>query len=50
VATGSAYELETQFLLAESFGYVPAEQTLAMCQRLDELQRMLYGLHQSLGE
>ncbi|OON70868.1 four helix bundle protein [Hymenobacter sp. CRA2] len=50
IATGSAYELETQFLLAQTIGYVSADSAQAMSQRLDELQRMLYGLHQSLGD
>ncbi|HEX8349879.1 MAG TPA: four helix bundle protein [Hymenobacter sp.] len=49
IANGSVHELETQFLLAETFGYVDAGQAQEMSTRLDELQRMIYGLQKSLS-
>jgi four helix bundle protein len=48
MATGSAYELETQFLLAFEFGYLRPEQVETVMSELSELQRMLYGFQQSL--
>ncbi|UYZ62167.1 four helix bundle protein [Hymenobacter weizhouensis] len=50
VSNGSSYELETQFLLAESFGYISAAATEEICSRLGELQRMIYGLRKSLND
>ncbi|UOQ75776.1 four helix bundle protein [Hymenobacter sp. 5516J-16] len=48
VATGSAYELETQFILAADFGYIREEQLQVVTAELSELQRMLYGFQKSL--
>lgn len=50
ISNGSSYELETQFLLAESFGYVSASVIEDMCSRIEELQRMLHGLKKSLSD
>ena len=35
IATGSSYELETQFLLATHFGYLTAEQLELVTDKLD---------------
>ncbi|WP_262904997.1 four helix bundle protein [Hymenobacter pini] len=48
IANGSAYELETQFLLAASFGYVSEENLNTISSQLTELQKMLFGLQKSL--
>ena len=50
IANGSAYELETQYLLAESFGYVTTEAVQEICRSLEEVQRMIYGLQKSLAD
>ncbi|AHJ95972.1 hypothetical protein Hsw_0377 [Hymenobacter swuensis DY53] len=48
IATGSAYELETQFLLAAEFGYLDETRLQAVVSELVELQKMLYGFQKSL--
>ncbi|TYZ07018.1 four helix bundle protein [Hymenobacter lutimineralis] len=48
IATGSAYELETQFLLAAEFGYIDEPRLQAVVSELVELQKMLYGFQKSL--
>ena len=48
IATGSAYELETQFILAVDFGYVSTVHLEEVAEHLAELQRMLYGFQKSL--
>jgi four helix bundle protein len=48
IATGSAYELETQFLLATDFGYISVVHLDEVIEHLSELQRMLYGFQKSL--
>ncbi|MBT2557770.1 four helix bundle protein [Hymenobacter sp. ISL-91] len=50
IANGSAYELETQLLLANSFGYISAESLNTISIELTELQKMLFGLQKSLIE
>ena len=48
VAMGSAFELETQILLANSFGFMTAEKYEAVTEQLDKVQRMLNRLRTSL--
>ncbi|MCR5887702.1 four helix bundle protein [Hymenobacter sp. J193] len=48
IVTGSAYELETQFLLAADFGYLDEIRLKAAVSELVELQKMLYGFQKSL--
>jgi len=50
ISTGSAYELETQLLLTSRFGYHSAEQLVPVLSQISELQRMLYGLRNSLRD
>ena len=50
IAIGSAYELETQLLLTVRFGYHPADLLAPTLAQLSELQRMLYGLRNSLRD
>ncbi len=49
-ARGSLAEIETQLLIAEQRKYLTAEETGQVCQRADELGRILSGLINSLGE
>jgi four helix bundle protein len=48
IATGSAYELETQLLLAAEFGYLDEATLSGITAELAELQKMLYGFQKSL--
>ena len=48
IATGSAYELETQLLLAVEFGYLSEMNLQKVLIELVELQKMLYGFQKSL--
>ena len=50
IAIGSAYELETQLLLTGRFGYHPADSLTPALTQTTELQRMLYGLRNSLRD
>ena len=48
IAHGSAAELETQFLISESLGYLQIGDTAKLLSQLDEICRMLVGLKASL--
>ena len=48
IALGSAYELETQILLSESFGFQGSENALAMLHEIRRLQKMLVAFKRSL--
>jgi len=48
IAMGSAYELETQFLLAGRLLYLNMAEVEPITAQLVELQKMLYGLKNSL--
>lgn len=48
IAVGSAYELETQFLLAGRLHFLSNAQVELIAAQLVELQKMLYGLKSSL--
>ena len=48
IAVGSAYELETQFLLAGRLLYLNDAEVGPITAQLVELQKMLYGLKNSL--
>ncbi|GAB3579062.1 four helix bundle protein [Hymenobacter daeguensis] len=50
IAIGSAYELETQLLLSSRFGYCTDVQTGPLLIQMSELQKMLYGLRNSLRD
>jgi len=50
MALGSAYELETQLLLAGRFGYCQPNLTDSLLAQLSELQKMLNGLRTSLRD
>jgi four helix bundle protein len=50
IATGSAYELETQIILAYSFTYISEEVQNELLFSISELQRMLYKLQTTIKE
>ncbi|GAA4032810.1 four helix bundle protein [Hymenobacter glaciei] len=50
IAGGSAYELETQLLLTGRFNYCSQEQLASLLMQISELQKMLYGLRNSLRD
>jgi four helix bundle protein len=49
IAMGSTAELETQLLLSSDLGYLAAEEKKNLLSQLDDIGRMLRGLHKSLG-
>jgi four helix bundle protein len=48
IALGSAYELETQILLSESFGFQSKESFLSMHHEIGRLQKMLVSFKRAL--
>ena len=50
VARGSLAELDTQAVLAHSFGYLTDESHGEVARQIDELQRMLFALIRTLGD
>lgn len=42
-------EIETQFEIAQRLGYITPKEALDVCQRTDEIGRMLTGLLGSLS-
>jgi four helix bundle protein len=48
ISQGSAGELETQLLLAETLNYLPANVASELLGTLDEVSRMLVGLKATL--
>jgi four helix bundle protein len=49
IAIGSCAEMETQILLAVDLGFCSIEQTEFLLQSVEQLQKMLHRLRQSLG-
>ena len=43
IAYSSSYELETQLIIAEKLGYLSKPRSKALCNELDELQKMIYS-------
>jgi four helix bundle protein len=50
IAIGSLAELETQIILSQDLGFADTTKTQNLLEQLSELQRMIYGLRQSLEE
>jgi four helix bundle protein len=48
IALGSSFELETQIILANDFGYVPDEKREFILDRLIRIQKMINNLQKSL--
>ncbi len=49
IALGSAYELETQLILSCDLGLIPDSKLRLILPKLEELQKMLFGLHKKLS-
>lgn len=50
ISMGSAYEIETQIILAHKFQYISDEQRQTFEQFVQSVQKMLYGLYNSLNK
>lgn len=48
IALGSAYELETQLVISKKLNYINEEIYNKLVKDLTEIQRMVYGLHNTL--
>jgi len=48
IARGSVGEVDTQIAVAIALGFVNVDATALLSPRLDELSKMLFGLHRSL--
>lgn len=48
ISLGSAFELETQCIIANEFGYISEIQLNEITLLLSEIQRMIYGLQKGL--
>ena len=49
IARGSVGEVETQIAVAIALGFVDVDATSLLSPRLDELSKMLFGLHRILA-
>ncbi len=49
IAIGSAHELETQIIISSKLGYVSEEKNNQLLADLTEIQKMLYGLFNSMN-
>lgn len=48
IARGSLAELETQMILAESFGYIHKEEMNDLLDEINELDKMIFSFHKKL--
>ena len=48
IAYGSAYELETQFIIGRNLSFISEENYRKLSEKLETIQKMLYKLKQSL--
>ena len=48
IALGSAFELETQLLLAQSFGFISPENARVLPEKTDKVQRMINSFRRTL--
>ena len=49
ISLGSSYELETQIILANEFGYINNDDLNKIIKQIQEVQKMLVGLYKSLS-
>jgi four helix bundle protein len=49
IAVGSSFEMETQLVIANKLNYLTDDQLRELENKLDEVQRMLFGLQKSLN-
>jgi len=48
IALGSAFELETQIIIAKEFNYLTTDKSEAVCELIIEIKKMIGGLQKSL--
>ena len=48
IAIGSAHEIETQIIISKKLGYINEESYILIIADLTSIQKMLYGLHNSI--
>ncbi|MEI7803014.1 MAG: four helix bundle protein [Bacteroidota bacterium] len=48
IAMGSCFEMETQLIIANKLGWIDEEKFQDLINRKDEIQKMIFGLKQSL--
>lgn len=48
IALGSAFELETQIILANSFGFIPDKQFEEISEQVIKVQKMINGFRMSI--
>jgi four helix bundle protein len=49
IAMGSVAELETQIILSTDLSYLTSDHQVTLLRELDDIGKMLRGLHRSLG-
>ena len=49
ISLGSAFELETQVILANEFGYTDKYNVEILINQIQEIQKMIIGLHKSIN-
>lgn len=50
IATGSSYELETQFIISQGQGYISEEQAKYCLKEIERLQKMIYNFKKTLQQ
>ncbi|WP_185213961.1 four helix bundle protein [Sphingobacterium mizutaii] len=48
IANGSCFELLTQLLIAVNLGLLDSEKSKSLCQKVIEIQKMIFGLRKRL--
>lgn len=48
IANGSSFELETQLIIANELKFLNDNSFEALCNKLDEVQKMIYGFRKKL--
>ena len=50
IALGSAFELETQLIIAKEFGYIDQKNLNTTSGLVTDIQKMIFGLQKSLNQ
>lgn len=50
IAQGSSFEIETQIILAHDLGFISRKETAKIWRKIEEVQKMIRGFSQSLGD
>lgn len=48
ISAGSAFELETQLIIAQRLGYIESEKLKIIVQKVNEVQNMTFGLQKKI--